>query len=138
MKPACLATSEDSPTIIIGVARTWAWRRTRPSHAPSKDQKPGGLWRSPRWADSIIGTNGAPPERTDVESSHSNKLFHCRFLGRAVSPPRAVPIPETQTDNQVASLIRVCVDERRSPQGPAGRVCGKPDGAAAERVRSEF
>ena len=44
---------------------------------------------------SIIGTNVAPPERTDVESSHSNKLFHCRFLGRAVSPPRAVPIPET-------------------------------------------
>ena len=35
------------------------------------------------------------PERTDVESSHSNKLFHCRFLGRAVSPPWAVPIPET-------------------------------------------
>jgi hypothetical protein len=53
----------------------------------------------------------------------------------------AVPIPETQTDNQVASLIRVCVDERRSPQGgPAGRVCriGKPEGAAAERRQIEF
>jgi hypothetical protein len=26
-------------------------------------------------------------------------------------------------DNKVAWLIRVCVDERHSPQGPAGRVC---------------
>jgi hypothetical protein len=46
-----------------------------PNHAPSKDQTPGGLWRSPRWAGSIIGTNVAPPERTDVELSHSNKPF---------------------------------------------------------------
>jgi transposase InsO family protein len=47
---------------------TWAWRRTRPSHAPSKDRKPGGSWRSPRWAGSIIGMNVAPPEPwADVE-----------------------------------------------------------------------
>jgi hypothetical protein len=111
-------TAKILQTIIIGVARTWDWRRTRPSHAPSKDQTPGGSWRSPRWAGSIIGTNVAPPERTDVELSPSSKLLYCRFLGRAVSPPRDGPIPETQTDNQVASLIRVCVNERRSPQGP--------------------
>jgi len=110
-------------TGLCGGQRATAVPTATPSHAPSKVQTPGGSWRSPRWAGSIIGTNVAPPERTHVELSHSNKLFHCRFLGRAVSPPRAVPIPETQTDNQVASLIRVCVDERRSPQGPAGRMC---------------
>src|SRR5215831_11922611 len=70
MKPACLATCEDSPTIIIGVARTWAWRKTRPSDALSKDRKLGGSFRSQRWAGFIIGTNVALPEprRCRVES----------------------------------------------------------------------
>jgi transposase InsO family protein len=66
-RPACLATSEDSRTIIIGVVRTWACRRTPPSHAPSKHQKPGGSSRSQRWVGYIIVTNVAPTERRRVE-----------------------------------------------------------------------
>src|SRR5215831_5944785 len=62
MKPACLATCEESQSIIIGVARTWAWRKTRPSHALSKERKLGGWSRSQRWAGFIIGTNVALPE----------------------------------------------------------------------------
>src|SRR5215831_7077221 len=90
MKLACLATCEDSQTITIGVARTWAWRKTRPSHALSKDRKLGGSSRSPRWAGSIIGTNVAPLERTDgVESQQQTTLL--RFLGRAVSFLRRRP-----------------------------------------------
>src|SRR5215831_15046159 len=82
MKPTYLAICEDSGTTIIGVARTWAWRRTRPSHAPSKDGKPGVSSRSQRWADSIIDTNVAPPEpRIAVELSHSNKVLYCRLIG---------------------------------------------------------
>ena len=126
MKLACLATSEDSQTIITGVARTWAWRKTRPSHAPSKDQRPGGSWRSQRWAGFIIGTNVAPLERTDgVESQQQTTNYSIAIpgTGRFFSPAQAEPIPQTQTDNNFGSLIRVCVDERRSPQDPAGRVC---------------
>jgi hypothetical protein len=102
VKPACLATCEDSPTIIIGVARTWDWRRTRPSHAPSKDQKPGGSWRSPRWAGSIIGMNVALPEpRADVECVTAIQFW----IGDSSEVPfsRAVPIPERKL---TATLLR--------------------------------
>ena len=122
-------------TGLCGGQRATAVPTAAPSHAPSKDQKPGGLWRSPRWAGSIIGTNVAPPERTDVELSHSNKLFRFRFLGRAVSPPRAVPIPETQTDNKVAWLIRVCVDEPLASGPWRPRVLNRKTGRSSGRAR---
>jgi hypothetical protein len=57
-------TSGKSWTIIIGVARTWACRRKRPSHAPFKHQKPVGSSR----AGSIILANVVPPEPLRVES----------------------------------------------------------------------
>jgi len=55
-------------TGLCGGQRATAVPTASPSHAPSKDRKPGGLWRSPRWAGSIIVTNVALPEpRADVE-----------------------------------------------------------------------
>jgi hypothetical protein len=62
VKPARLATCEDSRTTIIGVAHIWDCRGKHQSHGGCKHQKPGGSWRSLRWASSIIVTNGAPPE----------------------------------------------------------------------------
>ena len=97
-----------------------------PSHALSKDRKLGGSSRSQRWAGSIIGTNVAPLERTDgVESQQQTTNYSIAIpgAGRFFSPAQAEPIPQTQTDNNFGSLIRVCVDERRSPQDPAGCVC---------------
>jgi hypothetical protein len=75
---------------MIGVARTWACRRTRQTPAPFKHLKRGGSWPSRRWVGSIIGTNVAPPEPcTAVQLSHSNKLLYCRLIGVASST--AVP-----------------------------------------------
>jgi hypothetical protein len=76
---ACLATCEDSRTIIIGVARTWACRRTRPSRAPSKQQKPGGSSPSRRWVGSIIVTNVAPPESSRAQQQITLLRIHRRL-----------------------------------------------------------
>jgi hypothetical protein len=58
-----------SRTPTIGVARTWACRRTRPGHARSQHQKPDEASRSQMWVGGIIGTNVAPPEpRSDADS----------------------------------------------------------------------
>ena len=113
-------------TGLCGGQRATAVPTATPSHAPSKDRKPGGSSRSQSWAGSIIGTNVAPLERTDgVESQQQTTNYSIAIpgTGRFFSPAQAEPIPQTQTDNNFGSLIRVCVDERRSPQDPAGCVC---------------
>jgi hypothetical protein len=63
VKPVYIAISETSRTTVIAAVHTSACRRIRPSHAPSKRQKPAGSSRSPKSVGSIIGTNVAPPER---------------------------------------------------------------------------
>jgi putative transposase len=52
-----------------------ACKRTRPSYAPSKHQKPRGSSRSQRWVGYIIVTNVAPPERRRVEPQPQTTLL---------------------------------------------------------------
>src|SRR5215472_7640179 len=59
----------------MGAARTSACRRTRPSFAPSKRQKPGESLPSPRSVGSLIGTNVAPPETRVALSGFATTLF---------------------------------------------------------------
>src|SRR5215831_13172391 len=132
--PACIATSENSWTIIIGVARTWACRRTRPSHAPSKHQKPVGSSRSQRCAGSIIVTNVVPPEpRTPVELSHSNKSPLQPTPRRAVSPTRFQG-SRTQTDNSRSSTAY----GSRPSSGPGSlRMLDRQNGPSCGRTLSD-
>src|SRR5215472_2086690 len=57
---------------------------SRPSHAPSKQQKPGGSWRFQWWAGSIIVTNVGPPELRRVEPQRSQ-------AGTSLAPETLAP-----------------------------------------------
>ena len=88
--------ASSASTGLCGGQRATAVPTATPSHGPYKHHKPGGSLRSQSWADSIIGTNVAPPKpRTDVELSHNNKFLACRFMRLGVSPTQDAPIPET-------------------------------------------
>lgn len=81
VRTACLAISKTSRTIIIGFARAWACRRTRPGRARPKRQKPGGSSQSPDVVGSIIVANGS--RATDMDwglPTFSQTVIQITFL----------------------------------------------------------
>jgi hypothetical protein len=110
---ACTGTLQDFWNIIIGIARTWHWRKTLQSHGRSSRRSRAGSSRFRCWAGCIIVTDGERRKSGDSDDPS---------LGRSVDKP--------------AIKCRAITDALQSGSAPTCSRASRPEPECPKTVKS--